>query len=174
MKRFVSSVCAFVFVVSVALVAQKPAGPVVLQQDKAFDFSKIKTYAWGGSHPAQDPAADKIITAAIEAQLAAKGLTKAAASDVEVAYHTVERADVDLSTFDDKEPAKGETRAPAKMVRIGTLAIDLRNPATRKVVWRVSVEGVLEKMAPAESEKFLNDKVASLFALYPGAKPVKK
>ena len=160
--------------VSVAVTAQRPAGPTVLQQDKTFAFSKVRTYQWGGSHRALDPAYDKIITVAIEAQLAAKGLTKASPAEVDVVYHTVERIDVDLSTFDDKEPSPGATRAEARMVHVGTLVIDLRDVSTRKLLWRVSCEGVLTKMAPAEADTFITGKVASLFELYPGTERPKR
>ncbi len=174
MKRLALHACILAVFLSAAALAPKPAGPVVLTQDKTFDFSKLKTYAWGGSHPAQDKTYDKIIVAAIEAQLASKGLTQASPADVDVAYHTVERIDVDLSTFDEKEPAQGAAREPAKMVHVGTLIVDFRDAATRKVLWRVSWEGVLTKMAPAEAEQFLTDKVASVFKLYPRTTAPKK
>ncbi len=174
MKMLSLHVCVVAVFVSVVALAQQPAGPAVLERDRTFDFSKVRSYAWGGSHKAQDPTYDKIITAAIEAQLAAKGLTQASPADVDVAYHTVERVDVDLSSLDGQEPASGAVGAPAKMVHVGTLVIDLRHATTRKVLWRVSVEGVLEKMAPADTERFLTGKVASIFELYPRPAAPKK
>jgi hypothetical protein len=107
-----------------------------------------------------------MIVAAIDAQMAAKGLTKADKGDVVVSYHSVERQDVDLKTFDEKTPAAGAERPMAQMVRVGTLVIDLKNPETNKLIWRVKGEGVLKDVPNAE---FLNAAVAKLFTLYPTA-----
>jgi Domain of unknown function (DUF4136) len=172
MRRLLFAVCVAALVVSSVANAQKPApaGVSVLQQDQATDFSKIRTYEWGPGHKAIDPAYDKAITAAIDAQLAAKGWKKASPADVIVAYHTVERIDVDLSTFDDKPPAPGAQRAMAQMVHVGTLVVDLKAPATHKILWRVSGEGVVTKMAPAARDQFVSGKVASLFEAFPSPK----
>jgi hypothetical protein len=172
MRSLLLAVCVSALVVPLAVNAQKPApaGVSVLQQDQATDFSAFKTYEWGPGHKAIDPAYDKAITAAIDAQLAAKGWKKASHADVIVTYHTVERIDVDLSTFDDKPPAPGAQRAMAQTVHVGTLVVDLKAPATHKVIWRVSGEGIVTKMAPAERDRFISSKVASLFEAFPSPK----
>jgi len=173
MKRVLSIACLLVLVIAAASLAQKAAGVTVLQSDKTADFSKFKTYEWGPGHPALDPAWDKAIIAAIDKELAAKGMKKASPGSVVVAYHAVQREDVDISTFDNKAPAKGAERADASIVKVGTLAIDLRETASRKVVWRAAAEKALAKVGDAERDALVAKLVANIFALYPPA-PAKK
>jgi Domain of unknown function (DUF4136) len=118
-------------------------------------------------HKALDPAMDKAIIAAVDKEMAAKGFKKASPADVAVSYHAVQRTDVDLSTFDNKQPAKGAERAPAQIVKVGTLVIDILNPASKAVIWRVSGDGVLKEMPAAERDAFVAKAVAELFGAYP-------
>jgi hypothetical protein len=96
MKTFVLSVCALTLAIPTLAFAQKPKEAFkvsLIQQDKGADVTKFKTYAWTPGHPALLPEVDKLIVEAIDAQLAARGLTKAAKGDVLVCYHSVERED---------------------------------------------------------------------------------
>ena len=53
------------------------------------DWSKFHTYSWGEGTPASDPLLAQKIVAAIDAQLAAKGLKKVESDpDLVVIYHT--------------------------------------------------------------------------------------
>jgi hypothetical protein len=174
MKRILSIACLLVLVVAAAGLAQKPAGVTILQSDKTADFSKLKTYEWGPGHKAIDPAWDKAIVAAIEKELAAKGLKPATPGDVVVAYHAVQREDVDLKTFDNKAPAKGAERADASIVKVGTLAIDLRDTASRKVLWRVAAEKALTNTNAADRDALVSKLVTTLFEAYPTAAAKKK
>src|SRR5215510_12318649 len=71
MRRFaLSTLACFVLAVAVA------AAGVTVDYDKAVDFAKIKTYAWKKGTPAANPLNEERVRKAIEAQLAAKGLTK--------------------------------------------------------------------------------------------------
>jgi hypothetical protein len=167
MKRLVLAVCLLALVIPVAALAQTTAVSV-LRMDKSADFSKIKTYEWTPGQKALDPAWDKAIIAAIDKELAARGIKKGAPGDILVAYHAVQRADVDLSTFDQKAAAQGG--AAAQVVKKGTLAIDLRNPSTRTVIWRVAGEGAIKEMPDAERDAFLAKMVAALFEKYPATK----
>jgi hypothetical protein len=149
--------------------AQQTAGVTVLALDKTADFSKFKTYEWGPGHKALDPAWDKSIVAAIEKALAEKGLKPGAPADVVVEYHAVQREDVDLRSFDNKAPAQGAERATATMVKVGTLAVDLRERVSRKVLWRVAAERALPSTAAADREAIVAKIVAALFEKYPTA-----
>jgi hypothetical protein len=117
-------------VVSLAQKAQETAQKVVIDYDKKTDLTKYKTFTWGTGYKALNPAADKAIIAAVEKQLEANGMTKSAsgAGDIMVRYHSVERADVDLSTFDQKAPDPGAQRKIAETFRVGTLMVDLVDP----------------------------------------------
>jgi hypothetical protein len=173
MKRILSIAFLLVLVVAAVGLAQKAPGISVLVSDKATDFSKFKTYEWAPGHKALDPAWDKAIVGAIDKALAAQGLKKGAPADVLVEYHAVQSEEVDLRTFDNKAPAPGQERAAAQIVKKGTLAIDLREPGSRKVVWRVAGERAISEMTGAERDAFLSTLVSTMFQSYPGAKAKK-
>jgi len=162
MKKFVLAACLLTLIVPSVVLAQKVT---VLQLDKAADVTKFKTYEWTPGHKALDPAWDKAIIAAVEKELAARGLKPGKPGDILVAYHGVQREDVDLSTFDPKAAAAG-TKA-AQVIKVGTLVVELRNPATRAVIWRVAGEGAIKSVAAAERDAFVAKMVASLFEAYP-------
>ncbi len=169
MKKLVAAASLFALAISVGLAAQVVKGVTVHQLDKTVDFSAFKTYSWGPSHRAIDASVDKIITAAIEEQLAARGLTKGSPGAIVVGYHTVQRTDVDLKTFDDKAPAAGAERTPATTIRVGTLLVDVRDASTNKVLWRASVERALANMPVDQRDAYLKSTVASIFQMYPVA-----
>jgi hypothetical protein len=170
MKRILSVACLLILVVAAVGLAQKASGVNVLVLDKATDFSKFKTYEWAPGHKALDPAWDKAIIDGIDKALAAQGLKKGAPADVLVEYHAVQSEEVDLRTFDNKAPAQGQERASAQIVKKGTLAIDLREPASRKVVWRVAAERAVSATTGAERDAFVAKLVATMFESYPTAK----
>jgi hypothetical protein len=165
MKRLVLVACLLALIVPSAALAQKVT---VLKSDKTADVTKFKTYEWTPGHKALDPAWDKAIIAAVEKELAAKGLKPGKPGDILVAYHGVQREDVDLSQFDSKAAAAG-TQA-AQVIKVGTLAVELRNPATREVIWRVAGEDAIKNVAPAERDAFVAKMVAALFEKYPTKK----
>ena len=170
MKRILSIACLLILVVAAVGLAQKASGVNVLVLDKATDFSKFKTYEWAPGHKALDPAWDKAIIDAIDKALAAQGLKKGAPADVLVEYHAVQSEEVDLRTFDNKAPAQGQERASAQLVKKGALAIDLRLPAARTVVWRVAAERAITATTGAERDAFVAKLVATMFESYPKAK----
>jgi hypothetical protein len=160
MKKIVLAVCLLALIVPSVALAQKVT---VLKADKTADVTKFKTYEWTPGHKALDPAWDKAIIAAVEKELAAKGLKPGKPGDILVAYHAVQRDDVDLSTLD----AKTAAGAAPQIIKMGTLAVELRDPATRTVIWRVAGEGAIKEMPVAERDAFVAKMVAALFEKYP-------
>jgi len=138
----------------------------VVQQDKTIDVAKFKTYSYEAGHPAILEEVDQRILAALEAQLTAKGLKKVPSgpADAIVSYHAVQRQDVDLSTFD-KAKAAGQ---PAGMLKVGAMAVDLKDAATGKLAWRAKVEDVLRGDKAAQLAT-IDKIVAALFEKYPTA-----
>ena len=65
----------------VALFATAAYAKVTTDFDSSANFSQFHTYAWAQGTPAQDPLMAQRIVEGIDAQLAAKGLTKAASAD---------------------------------------------------------------------------------------------
>src|SRR5689334_8078442 len=91
--------------------------------DPAASFSKYKTYAWLKGGEAPNPTVEQRIRTAIDGQLAAKGLTKVAASpDIHVAtYVSVDLAQqvgFDTSGYGDWAGSHTVSAAPAD---VGTL-----------------------------------------------------
>ena len=95
MKRTAALIAA-VALVPMVLLAQRTS----FDYDKTADFSSIKTFALKDGTKVGDPLIDKRIVAAIEAELAAKGLTAAAANpDVTVTYHVAFDKKQDITAY---------------------------------------------------------------------------
>jgi len=172
MKTRVTVTALFVLMFAAAALAQKAQ---IVQQDKAVDVTKFRTFSYEVGHPAILKKVDERIIAGIEAQLVARGLTKAASGkgDVVFTYHGVQREDVDLTTFDEKTPAPGAMRTPAQTLKVGTLAVDLREASTRKLAWRAKVEDVLLRGDEAAQLAAIDKGIIAVFQVYPGSKPAK-
>lgn len=156
------------------------AAPAVLAQDvsydydKSFDFSKAKTYAWVDGTILKDEFNHKRIVDAVDAQLAAKGLAKAAAGaapDVVVAYHASFDKDLRISGFSSGWGGYrwGATRsgsATVDDVLIGTIVVDMMKD--KAIVWRgIASKEVDVKASPEKREKNINKGAEKLFKNFP-------
>jgi uncharacterized protein DUF4136 len=165
-------IIAFSLMVSVApcALAQK----ITTEFDEGVDFRKFKTFAIReGDLRSPSPVLNgeltkKRIETAIGNALAAKGLTRASGpSDLNVLYSLGSIRRMETEAF----PAGWRGRR-TRVVRSpnteGNLVIDLRDTATRSLVWRtVATE---EKDNPADVAKKLDDMVRKSFAKYPPRK----
>jgi hypothetical protein len=155
---FLAAHCAF---------AQK----VTVEFDQAADFSKYKTFAIrDGELNSKNPALNselvkKRIEADIVRSLTNRGLEEAATgpSDLNIRYHFGSARKVEVESY----PA-GWYGLGTRVVRVpyseGTLVIDLRDPATRSLVWRgiaseeksdaTKIEGKLDDMVKKSLEKY--------------------
>jgi hypothetical protein len=150
---------------SVAVYAQKAD----VQSDPAAPFATFKTYAWTAGTPASNPFAEEQIHAAVNAQLAEKGMTESAsAPDVIVATHvaTHEKQEVVANGFG-FGPWWGY--GPAATVETyvkGTLIVDLYDARTKKMVWRgVATTTVSDK--PSKNTEKIDKAVEHMFEKYP-------
>src|SRR4029078_4060221 len=95
MKRLVmgSGLCA---ALSATAAAQMPKYGVKVSVDKKMDFAALKTYSWTQGQPSADKAIDARVTAAVDRELSAMGMSKAASApgDVLVTYYSLSRTDV--------------------------------------------------------------------------------
>ena len=81
------TVAALVLLLPALALAQKTS----FDFDKTAEFAKFKTYTFKDGKKVGDPLIDKRIVAALETELAAKGLTKNDATpDLVVVYHVME------------------------------------------------------------------------------------
>jgi Domain of unknown function (DUF4136) len=144
------------------LEAQTPKyGVVVEVEDKKVDFASFKTYTWQRGQAAFDKTIDAQIVAAVDAELAKLGMTKAASGpgDVLVTYASTNRTDVDLKG---KPDAAGVRPKNA----VGTLVVVLMNPTTRNRLLRMRVDQPIDA-APDKLEATIKSVVAQMFERYP-------
>ena len=144
-----------------AVSAQQPKYGVSVKAAKPASLAKAKTYRWTASQPSFDKDVDRQIVAAVDRELAARGFTKLTSepSDVVVTYASVSRTDTDLKS---KPSASGALREYA----VGTLVVDMRDPANRQSLFRVRMDTPIDK-DPEKLEAGINAAVAAMFEKYP-------
>ena len=125
-------------------------------------LAKAKTYVWTEGKHAFNKQAHAAIVAAIDRELAARGLTKlpSGSSDLLVSYEALGRTDVDL-----KNPKDGEYRD----MSVGMIVVDLRDAASKQSAFRARMDTPMERNA-ATIEADINAAVAAVFGKYPTAK----
>jgi Domain of unknown function (DUF4136) len=143
------------FFVAAALLAILSAfaapAPVVAQDVRTnsmpgTDFTKFKTYKWvridGAKYPNQ--IVDAQIEQAIDQQMAAKGFTKTDAenADLDLAYQVSMDQQTQWSAYSTGGMrwgwGGGMTVATPTTLHVGTLVLDMYNPAAKQLVWQGS------------------------------------
>jgi Domain of unknown function (DUF4136) len=169
-----------------ALVLLLPPAVAVAQKvsydyDKAANFAGFKTYAHKEGTKVGQPLIDERIVEAIDAQLAAKGLTKTEADpDVFVVYHIAFDKQKDISTFSTGYGGgygpygwgwgggMGSSTTQVRDILIGTLVIDLADAKQGKLAWRgMGVKEVKTQTNPEKRDKSINNAVKKIFKNYP-------
>lgn len=145
------------------------------------NFSVYKTFTMGEERSEENPLAIQRIRRALEAQLTAKGLTRAPSDgDLSVRAHVRMRVDTKVDVWNTGGwgygyygrgyggAYGGNTYVDVRNVPIGTLVVDLVDRARNEAVWRGIAEGTVDQNAtPQESEQRINDAMAKLFNGYP-------
>jgi hypothetical protein len=153
------------------------------------DWAKFKTYKWvkieGVQYP--DDITDSQIKSAIDAQLATKGLTKTEGdANLYVGYQVAVDKEKEWTAYGrGGGPAwgwgpgygygygGGMATATSSTIHIGTLGVDLYDPAAKQLVWRGSASKTLDpKAKPEKRQKNLGKAMAKMFKNYPP--PAKK
>ena len=159
------------------IVAQKTS----YDYEKTANFAAFKTYAHKQGTPVGQSLIDDRIVAAIETQLAAKGLTKAADPDIFVVYHMAFDKEKDISTYSSGHGgygaygwgwgggwAGGTTTTQVRDILIGTLVIDVADARKGQLVWRgMGVKEVNTQNNPEKRDKSINNAVQKIFKNYP-------
>lgn len=153
--------------------------------DKDKDFSKYKTYKWVAIKDADQPddLTSKKITAAIDAELATKGLTKTDAdtADLYIGYQTAIGKEKEFTSYNTGwgyGPGWGggwyggggtsTTYASTSTVYIGQLDISMYDSAQKHLVWRGTASKTLDpKAKPEKKEKNIAKAVAKLLKNFP-------
>jgi Domain of unknown function (DUF4136) len=189
-KKGGASMKSFGLVLSVLLLAggSAVAQDVAFNFDKTTDFSKFKTYVWGQTKGLEelDPISAKTLESAIDAQLAAKGLTKTTGqADVLVTYQFAIGQERQVTSYDTGWGygpgwggrygyggySGGMSTATTSTINIGQLVLDLYDVANKSLAWRGTAAKTLDtKAKPDKREKNINKAVAKLLKNYPPQK----
>ena len=151
--------------------------------DKTANFAAFKTYSHKDGTKVGQQLIDDRIVAAIEGQLAAKGLTKAEANpDVFVVYHLAFDKQKDISTYSSGYGGGygpygwgwgggwggGTTTTQVRDILMGTMVIDLADAKAGKLAWRgMGVKEVNVQANPEKRDKSINEAVKKIFKNYP-------
>ena len=138
------------------------------------DFSKFHTYKWvtieGGAHPNQ--IVDAEIKQAVDTQLATKGLSKTDGdnADLLVGYQTAVDQQKQWTGYGMGGGLRlgGMASATSSTINVGTLVIDMYDPATKQLVWTGRATKSMDPSSNQEkNEKNLNKAMAKLLKNYP-------
>ena len=138
------------------------------------DFTKYHTYKWvtiqGASYPNQ--IVDAQIKSSIDSQLTAKGLTKTDTdkADLYVGYQASADREKQWNAYGTGglRWGGGMANATSSTISIGTLVLDMYDPATKQLVWTGRVTKTLDPNANQEKkQKNLDKAMQKLLKNYP-------
>jgi Domain of unknown function (DUF4136) len=157
--------------------------------DKNTDFSKFKTYKWVDIKDASklNSIVDEQIKQAVDAQLAAKGLSKVDGdnADLLIGYQGAIGTEKQFSSYNSSwgygpgwgrggwygyggGSSSGFTTGQTSTIYIGQIAVDMYDAANKDLVWRGVVSKTLDtKAKPDKQQKNLNKAMEKLFKKYP-------
>jgi hypothetical protein len=173
-----------VLLVSGAAMAQD----VRYNYDKEANFSAFKSYKWvvikGASQLPE--LADRQLKAAVDAELAKKGLTKTEAetADVYLGYQAAIGQEKQFTSFDTgwgygpgwgyggwyRGGGTSMTTGQTSTIYVGQVVLDFYVPASKHLVWRGTASKTLDpKAKPEKQQKNLEKAVAKLLKDFPPA-----
>jgi len=146
--------------------------------DRNADFSKYKTYAFAPGTPAPETLMNQRIEDAIEAQLAAKGLTRVASNpDLFVVYHCAVDKQTQLNTTSlggwGWGPGwrrwggfGGDAITQVEQIPVGHLIVDIGDAAEKRYIWRGTATKTISSH-PENNAKTINQEVRKMFEKFP-------
>jgi hypothetical protein len=151
------------------------AQKVSVDWDHDTDFSKHKTYAWIESKNPGSELAAKRMVAAIESQLAARGLQKAQGGDADLAvvYNVGAKERVSVQGYDygygRYRWGGGTVRYDTTTYTEATVVVDLVDAKTHSLVWRGTASDTVSDK-PEKNEKKIQKAAEKMFKKYPPSK----
>ena len=132
------------------------------------DFSTFKTYSWiKPVQPTPNPLMDQRITAAIDSQLAAKGLQKdESGGDLLVTYSAGIRRETSAVATGGGWRMGGMARIDPVVENKGTLVVDLSGGQNRNLIWRGVAADTLSDN-PDKNSKKIEKVMDKMFKNYP-------
>lgn len=170
---------------AVMLPAFAAAQKTTYDYDKTARFTEYRTYAFKAGTSTGDRLVDGRIVAALEGQLALKGLSKTSVSpDVYVLFGMAYEKETDISTYS-LAPFYGgygwgwgvgwgwgwgptTTEVRVREILVGTLTIDVVDARRQQVVWHgLGIEEVDTDDDPEERDEDIAEAVAKIMRRYP-------
>ena len=161
--------------------------------DKQANFASFKTYKWvaiKGAQPIND-IVDKQIKAAIDKELATKGLTKtdSDSADLYIGYQSAVDTEKQFSSYSSGwgygpgwygggwygMGGMQTTTGSTSTIYVGQLGVDIYSSTAKTLVWRGTATKTLDpKAKPEKQEKNLAKAMTKLFKNYPPPPEKKK
>jgi hypothetical protein len=147
------------------------AQKVIVNYPPGTDFSKYTTYRWVTVDGAQKPDAilDGQIKQAVETALSSKGLTKAEgdAAKLFIAYQLAIGQEQEYYSYSTGgygwRYGGGTTTTTTNTIHVGTIGLDMYDPAKKELVWRgQATKTVDEKAKPEKRQKNLDKAMGKL------------
>jgi hypothetical protein len=142
--------------------------------DHSVDFAKYRTWAWKDDGSIRDPVWLRRVQSVLEDELATKGMTRSDASaDVWVFVHARLSSQTRVVSY---SPAwgygwgywAGPSVTQVYEIPVGTLIVDLVDPAKKQIIWRGSASDTIRAgKENEEREQRLREILARMFADYP-------
>jgi hypothetical protein len=153
--------------------------------DNKSDFSRFKTYKWvaiKGAEPI-NPLVDGQIKAAVDAELATKGLVRTDddSADLYIGYQAAIGTEKQYTSFDTGwgygpgwygggwyGGGGGMSTGQTSTIYIGQIAVDMYSPTAKSLVWRGTATKTIDtKAKPEKQQKNLAKAMTKLFKNYP-------
>ena len=141
--------------------------------DRTANFSALKTYSWREGTNLPNPLMHERVLAAVDAQLAAKGLQKVdSGGDVSVTYHAAANETMEMQTFSTGGyygcwgGCMGTTSTTVTPVTTGTLIVDIVDTKSNKMMWRGTGSDTVTG-DPKDSEYKINEVIKRMFGNFP-------
>jgi hypothetical protein len=153
---------------SLALAAPGYAG-VSVEHDRKADFSRYTTYAWSEGTPARRPDVQDLIVAAVDRELAARGLKKV---DEGATVNVLTHALVDKHTLEKlADPTyfkfwSGVNIVGPATLKEGSLVVDLQDVTSERIIWRGLATATVDKSFKKIGRK-IDKVVAKMFREFP-------
>jgi hypothetical protein len=148
------------------------AADVKTDYDRNTNFAQYKTYSWEQVQT-RDPLMVDRIKSAVNGSLAAKGLTEVpTGGDLSIVAIEVTHNQQTLDTFYNnfgggrRFGGFGDATTTTETYRVGTLVVDLSDPATKNLVWRGSASDTLSDKSEKNIDN-LDKGVVKMFKKFP-------
>jgi hypothetical protein len=181
MRRRIVTVLSFAALFTITFSQSTFAQDVRYNFDRDADFSKYKTYKWVDNKNAEqlNELGDRQFKAAMNAELATKGLTKVDSdnADLFISYQVALNQEKQYTSYNSGWGygpgwrgwgSSGMTTGQTATIHVGAIDLDMYDAAKKQLVWEGLVSKAIDpKAKPDKQQKNLEKAVAKLLKNYP-------